>query len=271
MNARGLIPAFLGALAISSCCTLLVGRKIAHRNTNREPQVRYVAAAKSIAVGEIVKAEDLDYLDWPASRPVNGTFAKPNEVTGRLAVFPLEKGQLVLGSYLAAPGSAIGLTTRIPDGMRAIALKSDEVVGVAGFLAPGSRVDVLATYHSYQSPEAITATVLQDAPVVAVGQKIQPDPDGKPATVDVVTILAKPEDAEKVVLASSQGSIHFVLRNGGDHAETSDTPVQLAQLGGVTAPSTTTGHRIMAPLQKAKPYVVVTVLGDKQTSVSFNQ
>lgn len=270
MNARRLIPALLCALAISACCTLLLGRKIARRNTNREPVVRYVTAAKSIAAGEIVKAEDLDSMDWPASRPVSGAFAKPEEVTGRLAAFPMERGQLVLGSSLAAPGSAAGLTTRIPDGMRAIALKSDEVVGVAGFLVPGSRVDVLATYNSSQSPEAITATVLQDALVVAVGQKIQPDPDGKPAMVDVVTILAKPDDAEKVVLACSQGSIHFVLRNGGDHADTSNRSVQLAQLGRVAAPGAAPARRIGTRLQKAKPYVVETVLGDKQSSVSFN-
>jgi pilus assembly protein CpaB len=270
VNSRRLIPAFLGALAISACCTLLLGRKIAHRNTNTEPEVRYITAAKSIAVGEVVKAEDLGYIDWPASQPVSGTFLKADGVTGRLAVFPLEKGQLILGSYLAAPGSATGLTTRIPDGMRAIALKSDEVVGVAGFLAPGSHVDVLATYHSNQSPETITSTVLQDALVVAVGQKIEPDPDGKPATVDVVTILAKPDDAEKVVLASSQGAIHFVLRNGGDHAATSNTPAQLAQLGGVAAPGAAPVHKIGALVPKARHYVVETVLGDKQSSVIFN-
>ena len=85
----------------------------------------------------------------------------------------------------------------------------------------------------------------------------------------MVTILAEPEDAEKVVLASSQGAIHFVLRNGGDHAETSNTPVQLAQLGGAATPAAP-AHKIGAPLTKTRHYVVETVLGDKQSSVIFN-
>lgn len=268
MNSRRLTSALLGALVVSGGCTLLLSRKVALGSTQHEPQVRYVTAAKSIAAGDIIKPEDLDSMEWPASKPVSGAFAKADQITGRSAIFPLDKGQMILAHDLAAPGSAIGLTTRIPDGMRAIALKSDEVVGVAGFLFPGSRVDVLATYHSFQSPDAITTTVLQDAQIVAVGQKIQPDPEGKPSSVDVVTILAKPTDAERVVLASSQGSIHFVLRNGGDHADAPFTQVQLAQFG-VAAPHAPSG-RVSASLRKPKPYVVESIQGDKQSAVSFN-
>ena len=208
-------------------------------------------------------------MDWPASQPVTGTFKKASDIAGRAAVYPMDKGQLVLEKFLAAPGSGIGLTTRIPDGMRAIALKSDEVVGVAGFLFPGSRVDVLVTYRPPQGNESITSTVLQNAQVLAVGHQVQPDPSGKPTTVDVMTILANPHDSEKVVLASTQGTIHFVLRNGSDTAEIPNVPVQLTQLG-APAPNTPPVRKTGVAVPKKKPYVVETIEGDKKSSVSFD-
>jgi pilus assembly protein CpaB len=201
VNSRRLVIALLGALLISGGCTLLLGRNMAHRPVKSAPKIQYIAASGPIAAGEIVKPEQLSLMDWPSAQPVDGAFKKSEAVAGRVAVYPMAKGQIVLDKYLAAPGSGIGLTTRIADGMRAIALKSDEVVGVAGFLFPGSRVDVLVTYRPPQGSDPITSTVLQNAQVVAVGHQIQPDPAGKPTTVDVVTILAKPQDAEKVVLA----------------------------------------------------------------------
>ena len=125
-----------------------------------------------------------------------------------------------------------GLTANIPSGMRAISVRSDEVVGVAGFLLPGTHVDVLMTYHSVTAPEPQTLTVLQDVVVLAAGQQIHPQPDGKPISVNVVTLLLKPEDAEKVVLATSLGVIYFVLRNGADEEQALSPPVGLSQLTG---------------------------------------
>ena len=97
---------------------------------------------------------------------------------------------------------------KIPDGMRAISLRSDQVVGVAGFLLPGTHVDVLVTFRAPNTGDSITSTVMQDAQVIATGQKMEPDPEGKPTTTDVVTLLVTPGDAQKVVEASSQGTVH---------------------------------------------------------------
>jgi pilus assembly protein CpaB len=152
--------------------------------------------------------------------------------------------------------------------MRAIALSSNEVIGVAGFLMPGTHVDVLVTYHDESNPEPITATVLQDAEVLAAGHQVQPDPTGKPSTVDVVTLLLSPEDAEKAVLASAQGSIHFVLRNGGDHAEAKAAPVALPQLA--SFPGGVHEHHSVARATGPAPWVVETMLGAKRTTASFN-
>jgi len=108
------------------------------------------------------------------------------------------------------------------------------VVGVAGFLVPGSHLDVLVTYHSGISPEPVTATVLQDAVVLAVGHQLEPDPTGKTSDVTVVTLLLTPDQAKRAVLASNQGVIHFVLRNGADTSRSGDTPMLLSQLAGQT-------------------------------------
>jgi pilus assembly protein CpaB len=261
--------ALFGALVISAGCTFMLGRKISQPGRASDPRIRYLAAARMIQVGEIVKADDVVYADWPASQPAPGAFTKPDDLAGRAAVYPIEKGQIVLNQYLAQPGAGIGLTTRIPEGMRAVALKSDEIVGVAGFLFPGSRVDVLVTYRPGQGPDPVTSTVLQNVPVLAIGHDMQPDPAGKPTSGDVVTILASPNDAEKAVLASTQGTIHFVLRNGADRASTSNATIRLGELGGPVAEKPSM-RATAGAAPKARAYVVQTIMGDKQASTTFN-
>ena len=176
--------------------------------------------------------------------------------------------QPILESYLAAAGSGIGLTIKIPEGMRATSVKSDEVVGVAGFLFPGSHVDVLVTFRSDRFPTPATQIVLQDVEVLTIGQKADADPQGKPESVSVVTLLLTPEDAQKLVLASTQGTIQFVLRNGADHTQIKAMPVQIAQLSGAE-PASTPAVTPRAHLPITPPDVVETILGDKRTTKSF--
>jgi pilus assembly protein CpaB len=195
-----------------------------------------------------------------------------DDVVGRAVLYPLSPGQPILDRQLAAPGSGVGLTGKIPSGMRAIALRSDEVVGVAGFLMPGTHVDVLVTYKDDAHPEPLTATVLQDAMVLAAGHQVQPDPSGKPVSVDVVTLLLSPEEAEKAVLASEKGTIHFVLRNGGDHTASDAAPVALAQLSSLPSARPVPGSPAPRPRPvpvAPKPWIVETMLGDKRSTVSF--
>jgi pilus assembly protein CpaB len=117
--------------------------------------------------------------------------------------------------------------------MRAVSVRSNDVVGVAGFLYPGSHVDVLVTSKGENAQVPLTQTILPNVEVLTAGQKIEPDPTGKPETVNVVTLLLKPEDGEKLVLASTQGAIHFVLRNGADQDSPQTKPVNMAELMGV--------------------------------------
>ena len=108
----------------------------------------YVAASEPLEAGELLKPASLQLVEWPASSPLTGGFTKIDDVAGRVVLYPLPKGEPILERQLAAAGSGAGLTANIPSGMRAISVRSDEVVGVAGFLLPGTHVDVLMTYHS---------------------------------------------------------------------------------------------------------------------------
>ncbi|HXP08877.1 MAG TPA: Flp pilus assembly protein CpaB [Acidobacteriaceae bacterium] len=269
MKAKRLMMALLAALLISGLSTFWLSRRLA-RAAHVEPskKQRMVAANQTLEAGELLKPESLRLVDSPIA--LSGSFTKIEEVTGRVALFPLAKDQPILNSYLAPVGVGVGLTAKIPSGMRAISVRSDEVVGVAGFLLPGTHVDVLLTYHSDRSPDARTATVLQDVVVLAAGQQIRPDPEGKPTSDNnVVTLLLEPEDSEKLVLATSLGAIHFVLRNGADREQMPSSSVGLDELTGST-PALIPAEPAMAASPRRKPYQVETILGDKQVVSTFN-
>lgn len=268
MNPRRLVFALAVALLLSGAVTFFLNRKLG--NHPAAPQTsKYVAAAHPIQSGEVLKAENLVMVDWPTAVPLTGAFTKFDEVVGRSAIYPVTNGQPILGTQLAAPGSGIGLTVKIPEGMRAVSVRSDEVVGVAGFLFPGSHVDVLVTLRSDKTPTPATQIVLQDVEVLTAGQNIEPDPQGKPQTVNVVTLLLSPQDAQRLVLATTQGGIEFVLRNGADRGQIKAVPMQIAGLSSFVEPVTHKASSHTAPHATKNPYVVETIMGDKHVSAQF--
>lgn len=232
MNLKRLSIAFVIALAVSAICTWALSRRMGTHASAKVADLSYVAASKPLQAGEVLKLESLETVSWPADKPLPGALLKPQDAVGRLMLYPVGKDQPLTDTLMSAPGSGLGLSAKIPDGMRAIALHSDEVMGVAGFIFPGSHIDVVVTARMENAPEPVTFTVLQDAEVLAVGQRAQPDPDGKPATATVVTLLLTPQDAERAVMASTQGSFHFVLRAGSDKEQVDDAPIHLSQLAG---------------------------------------
>jgi len=267
MNPKRILVALFLALMVSGLCTWLVSKRLRTPiAVHRQPDVAYVAPSRALEAGEVLKADNTELVAWPGSNPIDGAHAGSGEVLGREVLYPLSKGQPILDRDLSAAGSGTGLASKIPDGMRAVALRSDEVVGVAGFLVPGSHLDVLVTLRTDRSPEPLTATVLQDVVVIAAGQQIEPDPTGKPSAATVVTLLLTPEEAERAVLASTQGAIHFVLRNGGDTGRTQDASILLTDLSGQTVPATAvrSAPAIAAPLR----HEIETVLGDGPTGGS---
>jgi pilus assembly protein CpaB len=263
MNFRRVLIALTLALFVSGACTWLVSRRIkAAPVTLNMQEVRYAAPSRALQAGEQLNSSNTELVAWPESIPMDGAFSRTMDLAGRSILFPLAKGEPILDRDLAAAGIGIGLANRIPDGMRAVALRSDEVVGVAGFLVPGSHLDVLVTYRADGATEPLTATVVQNVVVIAAGHQTEPDPSGKTADVTVVTLLLTPEQSERAVLASTQGAIHFILRNGADSANDTNAPVLLSQLA--VQPSVTAHSVSRPPAQVARTtpphYEIETIL-----------
>ena len=267
---RRLTSAFIVALIISGIFTYWLSQKYAKKSPAAQvAKSQYVAAATNLEAGQAIKAENLRMVDWPANVPLPGAFNAPQPLVGRIVMYPLAAGEPILERQLASAGSGLGLTVKIPDGMRAISLRSDEVVGVAGFLLPGTHVDVLVTMRP-PNGDAITNTVLQDVQVLASGQKTEPDPEGKPVTATVVTLLVKPDDAQKVDLAATQGIVHFILRNGIDREQRKPVPVQFSELAGTPAkPVVVVAAAAPKAAPERKAYVVETFLGTAAKTESF--
>lgn len=271
MNAKRLSTALLIALLVSGLFTFWLSKRIAQGAHVEAPRKQlFVAAGTNLEAGELLKPGGLQLVEWPISSVLVGGYTKIDDVAGRAVLYPLAKGEPILDRDLAAPGAGVGLTASIPTGMRAISVRSDEVVGVAGFLLPGTHVDVLLTYHTDKSPDPRTATVLQDAVILAAGQQNHPDPENKPTSVSVVTLLLKPEDSERLMLATTFGAIHFVLRNGADREQTVSPSIGLDQLAGVTDP-TSQGAVSIPRSQRPSPkqYEVETIMGNKEIVNSF--
>jgi pilus assembly protein CpaB len=255
VNPRRILGALAMALIISGAATWMLARKITRPPAPVQlTQAHYVAPSRPLQADELLTPENTELVAWPGDIPLEGGFNRASDVVGRDALFPLAKGQPILDRDLSAAGSGAGLASRIPDGMRAVALRSDEIVGVAGFLIPGSHLDVLVTF-SPDHLDPVTAIVLENALVIAAGHQIEPDPAGKTMDATVVTLLLTPEQAQRAVLASTQGAIHFVLRNGGDASESAHVPLRLSQLS---------SH--MPLVQEAAPRPVATKAAPTQKS-----
>lgn len=239
MDARRLVLAMLAALLVAGGAVIAV-LKFSGINRQQQQTKDIVAAARPISAGSALTKDDLTTIQWPVNLPLTGTFAKPNiddlVKDQRVVLYPLDISEPVLEHDLAITGSGMGLVTKIPTGMRAVSVRSNEVVGVAGFLYPGSHVDVLATFRPQGDVEPLTQTILQDVEVITAGQKSQPDPQGKPETVNVVTLLLNPLDSEKLILASNQATIQFVLRNGADKDKPVTAAVSTDELTGTVPP-----------------------------------
>ena len=221
--------AFVLAAILAGSISYLLFRKL-RANTNQRNVIQVVAAANDLTPGITLAAKDVQLIEWPKDVALAGSFSKVEEVIGKPLIYSLGAKEPILKRDLGAEGSGIGLAGRIPPGMRATAVRSNEIVGVAGFLYPGSRVDVLATYNPPGSTGPITQTVLQDVEVLTAGQTVEPDPQGKPQTVNVVTLLVSPEDSQRLLLTSGQGTIQFVLRSGIDQKNVELRPTRMDQL-----------------------------------------
>ena len=233
-----------------------------------------MAATKDLPAGIALTADDVTLVDWPTSVPLAGSLSKTDQVLGRPLIYAVSAREPLMERDLAVAGSGLGLAVKIPPGMRATSVRSNEIVGVAGFLYPGSHVDVLGTFTIPGNPNPVTQTILQNVEVLTAGQQIEPDPQGKPQTVNVVTVLLNPEDSQKLLLASTQGTIQFVLRSGADQAKTSPTPTRLDQLVSGTAKPAQTARRakpkpVAAAPKPPEPFVMEVIHGEQRNVQKF--
>jgi len=231
-----------------------------------------VAAVNNLPPGATLTTKDVTTEDWPSNVPLAGSFEKVDDVVGKPLLFPLVANEPILKRDLGLEGSGIGISGRIPTGMRATAVRSNEIVGVAGFLYPGSRVDVLVTYTPPgTSSGPLTQTVLQNVEVLTAGQTIEPDPQGKPQTVNVVTLLVSPDDSQRLQLAGSQGTIQFVLRSGVDQKNVDLRPTRLDQLAGLEKPAAAPATKKVAKrVEPSRPiYVLEVIQGTKRSTEKF--
>jgi pilus assembly protein CpaB len=266
------------AFLVAVACSYLVYRMVGNRlGASPLATTRVVSAATDIKLGSVLRRIDLSTTNMAGILP-KGAMVKYEDVVGRGVTSNLYAGEPIMESRLAAVGSGGGLAATIPQGMRASAVKVDEVVGVAGFVTPGMRVDVLisGTPPGVSNPTEGTKvkTLLQNIQVLSAGTDIQRDAEGKPQQVQVVNLLVTPEQAETLSLASNQARIQLVLRNPLDTeiAETTGTNMANLFAGKNTAqvkPQTTTTPRRAAPKPATKIYVIEILNGSKRSEEKF--
>src|SRR5260370_12811010 len=244
-------------------------------NAQKHKAVQIVVAKTYLAMGATLSANDVALDNWYADVPPAGALTDIKEVIGRPLLYGVSAREPILLRELGVEGAGIGLAGKIPTGMRAIAIRSGELVGVAGFVYPGSKVDLLMTFTPPGNTEPLTQTVLQDIEVLTVGQTIAPDPQGKPQPVSVVTLLLSPEDSQKLQLASAQGSLQFVLRSGADVKTAVLRPAPMDQLipSAMPGPPVVAAPRLKHAPPKATPaspiYLMEVIQGTSRTIQKF--
>jgi pilus assembly protein CpaB len=232
-----------------------------------------VAAAKDIPLGAVLTTADLTTMTL-AGTPPKGAILKQEDAVGRGVITQISQGEPILDSQLAGLGSGGGLAPTIPQGMRACAVRVDEVVGVAGFVIPGMRVDVLVSGNppgEGASQGVVTETILQNIQVLSAGTNIQRDAEGKAQQVQVVNLLVTPDQAQLLSLASNSLKIQLVLRNPLDTQVTKVPATAMSNLFGSQAPPAATHERAARGPAKpaAKPYSIVVMNGNKTTDEKF--
>lgn len=270
MNRR-LMTVLFFALVLALGCSILVYRVMGKKVAGSKPveTTRVVAANADLKIGMILTAANLTTVQVSGTPP-KGAIFKPEVAIGRGVVADIYQGEPILDERLAPAGSGGGLAATIPQGMRACAVKVDEVVGVAGFVTPGMRVDVLISGDPPGNPNpregTEVKTLLQNIQVLSAGTDIQKDAEGKPQQVHVVNLLVSPDQAQMLSLASNHTQIQLVLRNPLD-TKTADVPVNA--MGNIFGNGPVTQVKAHGGFRRAKPAtqtVAVEVVNGTQRS-----
>jgi pilus assembly protein CpaB len=291
MNRR-VLTIVVSALILSLCASYLVYRAVGKTATaGKAPQsVQIVVAARDLAVGTLIHEDDVKMSAWLGSAP-KGSTTKVDSVLNRGVVSAIYASEPITDSRLALQGSGAGLAATIPAGMRACAVKVNDVVGVAGFVVPGMRVDVLITGlppggNSLEGPSV--RTLLQNIQVLSAGTNFQKDQEGKPEQAQVVNLLVTPAQAEMLSLASNETRIQLVLRNPMDTQISATPGIVVSDLfgrGHLSGPGAADSPpmnlpkagrtevapvAVPAPASRPNPYVIEVTNGAVHTQATFS-
>jgi pilus assembly protein CpaB len=222
------------AVVLASVSTYLVYWTIKNRPTREVEVARVyaVVAAHPLSLGASITPADVKLVPWPAASPLPGGFSKTEELTGRGIIAPVAENEPLTGNNVAGKDAGAGLPPTIPVGMRAISVKVNEVIGVAGFVVPGTRVDVMVILKT--AAGSLAKVVVSNVQVLAAGTKYdkQVAKEGEAMPASVVTLMVSSEDAERVALASTEGQILLTLRNPLDAVPTTSTGTTYSNLLG---------------------------------------
>ena len=280
MNRNRLYVGFAAAVALALLLSTFVYRefkRIASVSASG-PMRTIVVAAMPLDLGTRLDASMLRTIPWPIDAPIAGMFTKISDCVNRALITAVAENEPIIARKLASIDSGAGLPATIPPGMRGLSVAVNNVIGVAGFVTPGTKVDVLVTGAiigpNGSAGPTITRTILENVKVLAAGQRIEQDRDGKPETVPVITLLVSPEHAAILAMASSEGKIQLALRNTVDTKVVNPPAVsQVSLFADASAPVSarrSRRSRMAAPPPAAPaPYTVEVINGAKREVKSF--
>ncbi len=215
-----LLAIISGVMAGYAALQFLQERPTGILPTVGEPNTQnVVVAARNLPLGLPIGREDVRMVRWPADALPAGFHQSVEEVLGRGVLAPIQTNEAILDSKLAGADAGLGLALLVPEGMRAVSIRVDDVINIAGYVQADTRVDVLLSVKPSGSEPDITKVIMQNVRVAAANAQLQHDEEGKPIPSSVVTFFVTPEDAEKLTHAAREGQIQLALRNSLDLAE----------------------------------------------------
>lgn len=277
MNRTRLLMIGALALALGAFVSFAVYRTLKSKTSSgNEPSVEVMVAARDIQVGSKLEDKDLRLARFSMASVPIGAYLSKTKLLGRGVVQPIAQGEFILPAKLAAENAGSGLPSMIPPGMRAVSVRVNEVVAVAGFATPGTRVDVLLTGNPSGSADRQTTTVLENVQVLATGQKLERNAAGEAQNAPVITLLVSPDDAQRLTLASSEGRIQLALRNPLDTRDQDLNSTKEATLyrGAIPPPlpkTASASRRTVVPVTVSPPpYTIEMIKGDKRETKKFD-
>ncbi len=231
-----------------------------------------VVAAADLDIGAELRRDDIRIIQWPSNAAPANAIGNADDVIGRGLILPVIQNEPILPMKLSSKEAGAGLPPAIPPGLRAVSVRVNEVIGVAGYVLPGTHVDVVATVNpTDRRADTTSKVILTNVQVLAAGTKIERDSDrNKPIAVTVVTLLVNPEEAERLTLASNEGKIQLALRNPLDKTMAATPGARPAALLGLAQPVRLAASRARvsqsapAPPLTAELPTVEIIRGDKR-------